>query len=93
MFFRNHKKKAFEIMQERNRLYLEKMKTEGKDPEQEEQKETEESLRHQEEYRNNNDLGLEKGDLPAIILSAFLVFGPIFLVLIGILVVAWIFLH
>ena len=36
---------------------------------------------------------LEKGDLPAMIISAFLVFGPIFLALAGILALAWIFLH
>ena len=38
-------------------------------------------------------LELEKGDLPAMILSALLVFGPVFLVLFGILALAWVFLH
>ena len=36
---------------------------------------------------------LEKGDLPAMIISALLVFGPVFLVLFGILALAWVFLH
>ncbi len=36
---------------------------------------------------------LEKGDVPAMILAGILVFGPIFLVLFGILALAWIFLH
>ena len=36
---------------------------------------------------------LEKGDLPAMIIAAFLVFGPVFLVLFGILALAWLFLH
>ena len=48
-----------------------------------------------EAYRkaNNEAPKLEKGDVPAMILSAFIVFGPIFLVLFGILLLAWIFLH
>ena len=36
---------------------------------------------------------LEKGDLTAMILSAMLVFGPIFLVLGGILAAAWVLLR
>ena len=39
------------------------------------------------------DTRLEKGDVPAMILSALLVFGPVFLILFGILALAWIFLH
>ena len=42
-------------------------------------------------HREENKL--EKGDIPAMILSAILVFGPIFLVLGGILALAWILLH
>ena len=47
------------------------------------------------EYRKRNaePAKLEKGDVPAMILAAILVFGPIFLVLIGIYLLAWIFLH
>ena len=44
-------------------------------------------------FHEKEQLKLEKGDLPAMILSAFMVFGPVFLVLIAIMVLAWIFLH
>ena len=95
MFFNKHKKQAFEIMNERNRQYLEKMKAEGKTPEQPEGEDLtpEEAQRRLEEYKKENDPGLEKGDVPALILSALLVFGPIFLVLIGLMVLAWVLLH
>ncbi len=55
----------------------------------------EEAERRAEEYRKRNKEGvkLEKGDLPAMIIAAFLVFGPVFLVLFGILFLAWFFLH
>ena len=132
--------RAFEVMKERNRLFLEEAaKKDGKtpdsadlpeSPEDEERRRAEEKLRA---YREENGLpadlpdadlpdgpadlsgeplsgereegerkakefhkeevGLEKGDIPALILSAMLVFGPIFLILGGILVLAWIFLH
>ena len=36
---------------------------------------------------------LEKGDLPAMILSAMIVFGPVILILAALVVIAWIFLH
>jgi hypothetical protein len=54
-----------------------------------------EAERRAEEYRQRNEGGvkLEKGDLPAMIIAAFLVFGPVFLVLFGILFLAWLFLH
>ena len=54
--------------------------------------EREEGERKAKEF-HKEELGLEKGDIPALILSAMLVFGPIFLILGGILVLAWIFLH
>ena len=54
--------------------------------------EREEGERKAQEF-HKEELGLEKGDIPALILSAMLVFGPIFLILGGILVLAWIFLH
>ena len=135
-----HLDRAFEVMKERNRLFLEEAaKKDGKtpdsadlpeSPEDEERRRAEEKLRA---YREANGLpadlpdadlpdgpadlsdkhlsgereegerkakefhkeevGLEKGDIPALILSAMLVFGPIFLILGGILVLAWIFLH
>ena len=157
MFFSKRVKKSFEIMQERNRRYLESMKDPDaadvgeagaaeEEPVSGEISEDESALEAQavreieEEIREDaeeieepgtpeEDLGpaeektarrmryapvrdpnaeeaeekaeefhreenkLEKGDIPAMILSAFLVFGPIFLVLGGILALAWIFLH
>ena len=44
-------------------------------------------------FHEKEQLKLEKGDLPAMILSAIMVFGPVFLVLIAILVLVGIFLH
>ena len=84
--------------------------TEQTDPEDlsEEMREAEEKLRA---YREKNGLPgslpgtepkesaraeppkLEKGDVPAMIIAAVIVFGPIFLVLIAVLALAWIFLH
>ena len=157
MFFSKRVKKSFEIMQERNRRYLESMKDpdaadtgeaesaeeepsageiseDGSVLEAQAAREIEEEIREdaeeiEEPGAPEEDLGpaeekttrrmryapvrdpsaeeaeekaeefhreenkLEKGDIPAMILSAFLVFGPIFLVLGGILALAWIFLH
>ncbi len=164
MFFSKRVKKSFEIMEERNRQYLESMKEKdagGSDPadETEERKEplypeessagvqeteiraereieeeireddgiqesevpedtalteaaggagkstarrmhyapardlTEEEAEEKAEEFHREENKLEKGDIPAMILSALLVFGPIFLVLGGILALAWIFLH
>jgi hypothetical protein len=55
----------------------------------------EEAEHRAEEYRKKNEdsVKLEKGDLPAMIIAALLVFGPVFLVLFGILFLAWLFLH
>ena len=163
MFFSKRVKKSFEVMQERNRRYLESMKepdtgspdAEGAEEEEnllsvsgeipagdpgieaQAEREIEEEIREddgtgenggpvdelpdegletegkqarrmryaavrdpaadeaegkaEEFHREENKL--EKGDIPAMILSAILVFGPIFLVLGGILALAWIFLH
>ena len=130
--------RAFDIMRERNRRYLEQKKAEdaartdenGKpDEAQTEDEHLAEELRQAEEKRrayqeqNSGAAGfyrvptdgasddelreaerkaeafhaeenkLEKGDLPAMFLSAIIVFGPIFLVLIGLFFLAWLFLH
>lgn len=42
--------------------------------------------------KEQEKIELEKGDLPAMIISALAVFGPIFLVLGGLVAAAWIFL-
>lgn len=41
---------------------------------------------------HDEETGYEKGDLPAIMIAAMLTFGPIFLILGGIIVLAWLFL-
>ena len=120
-----HLDRAFDIMRERNRRYLEEQKKQNgedmrapdgeengdgqplTDEQLEELRQAEEKLRA---YREQNDgasgvyrvdeaksgqepAKLEKGDVPAMILSAIIVFGPIFLVLIGLFFLAWLFLH
>lgn len=72
---------GFEIMQERNKRYLESMKEEESSEENEEDREEEPHY------------DLEKGDLPAIIISALLTFMPIILALGGALALAWVLLH
>lgn len=53
-------------------------------------KEKEKQLREQIE----NEGGLEKGDMPAMIISAFLVFIPVAAVVLGLIVLlAWLFLR
>ena len=53
-----------------------------------------EARRKAEEFHEENDsVQLEKGDIPAMIISAILVFGPIFLVFLGLILMAWFFLQ
>ena len=114
MFFDKKIKRSMEVMDERNRLYLEKMNSDKEDAavasSEPEDNTTEENAieenaieentdekaltrEHEKEYRaNNQELGFEKGDLPALIISALLVFSPVFLVLIAIMMLAWFFL-
>ena len=99
MFFVRKVKKSMEVMNERNKRYLEEMNPESTKPSDftdeslDTADELAETAEHEKEYRRlNDDAGLEKGDLPALIISALIVFSPIFLVLIGIMVLAWIFL-
>ena len=93
MLFRKKYNRGLQVMQEKNREYLDSMREQGDSAIEIENEELAEAEKKARAFREENDLGLEKGDLPAIILSAFLVFGPIFLVLGGILAVAWIYLH
>ena len=132
MLFWKKEKRGFEIMNERNRQYIEKMDREaaekaaaekaaaertnadevaaaaGEEANQTDNKEElsawksadereiaiEEARKQAEAFnKENQKMDLEKGDLPALIISAFLVFGPILLILGAILAVAWIFLH
>ena len=100
-------KRAMDTMREKNRQYLEEQKKKDEaapdgnpPPEPGEAGSTEsrvpEAMTPDEKaaaFHEEEKLKLEKGDLPAMILSAFMVFGPVFLVLAAILALAWIFLH
>lgn len=77
--FRKKYKRGMEIMRQKNREYLEKLDPalfDGEEAEREEKKSPEPS-------------DLEKNDMKAIILSAFLVFGPIILILLLVLLLVW----
>ena len=93
MLFRKKYDRALELMEEKNRAYLESMTERGDSAMEIEAEELAEAERKAREFHEGEKLELEKGDLPAMILSALLVFGPIILVLCGILAVAWIYLH
>ena len=100
MLFDKKVKRDMEVMQERNRRYLEAMEqTEPSDNEQfcedtQKAEDIREAMTKAKAYRQQNeDLGLEKGDVFALILSALLVFGPILLILVLLLTLAWILLH
>ena len=100
MLFDKKVKRDMEVMQERNRRYLEAMEqTEPSDNEQfcedtQKAEDIREAMTKAKAYRQQNeDLGLEKGDVFALILSALLVFGPILLILTLLLTLAWILLH
>lgn len=100
MLFDKKVKRDMEVMQERNRRYLEAMEqTEPSDNEQlsedtQNAEDIREAMTKAKAYRRQNeDLGLEKGDVFALIFSALLVFGPILLILVLLLTLAWILLH
>lgn len=100
MLFDKKVKRDMEVMQERNRRYLEAMEqTEPSDNEQfcedtQKAEDIREAMTKAKAYRQQNeDLGLEKGDVFALIFSALLVFGPILLILALLLTLAWILLH
>ena len=102
-------KRAMDTMKERNRRYLEERKKKDEAGQEEnpqpgsdspedttpEEPSSEDPTPEEKAaaFHEKEQLKLEKGDLPAMILSAFMVFGPVFLVLIAIMVLAWIFLH
>lgn len=71
MFFHKRIDRAVDVMNERNKKYLDA---------------------HLPEERRDEPPELEKGDLPAVIISALIVFGPIILGLGLLLALAWILL-
>ena len=99
--------KAFDAMRESNRLYLEDMKNKDAPDDQpgdgsvsetgtanaDADSEIKEAVSKADQFHKKEKLELEKGDLPALVISAMLVFGPVFLILgIGV-VLAWFLLH
>ena len=98
MLFRKKYDRGMEAMREKNRDYLDSMKEQNiednaGDTTLDISEEIAQAEKKAREFHEEDKLELEKGDLPAIIISALLTFGPIILVLGGILAVAWIFLH
>jgi hypothetical protein len=88
MLFDKKIKRSMEVMDERNRRYLDAERTDGHPYANDDA-----AREHEQEYRRlNEEPGLEKGDVPALILSALLVFGPILLILAALLTLAWVLL-
>lgn len=90
-------REGFEIMEERNKRYLESLKAaddeNADEAELADEKNAGEAAGEDAAANDEPHYDLEKGDLPAIIISAFLTFLPIILALGGALALAWILLH
>ena len=95
MLFRHKIERGMEIMRDKNRQYLDSVNAGEKGPQEalSPEEELAEAERRAQEFHKEEKLELEKGDLLAIILSAFLTFGPILLLLGAGIVAAWFFLH
>lgn len=77
MIFKERQKRAMDTMNHRNREYLEKMK----DSQPEEEGRRYESPTKPEDDNPFSKENLEKGDLPAMVISALLTFLPIIIVI------------
>lgn len=77
MIFKERQKRAMDTMNHRNREYLEKMK----DTQPEEEGRNYESPTKPEDDNPFSKENLEKGDLPAMVISALLTFLPIIIVI------------
>lgn len=77
MIFKERQKRAMDTMNHRNREYLEKMK----DSQPEEEGRSYESPTKPEDDNPFSKENLEKGDLPAMVISALLTFLPIIIVI------------
>lgn len=86
MLFRKKYNRGMEIMRRKNEEYLKKQ-----DPSLFSEEEGEEE--DPKENKKFDSSQLEKNDLKAIIISAFLVFGPIILIMMAVLVLVWFLLH
>ena len=79
--FHNKEKQAFDVMNERNKQYLDSLAKSSED--------TVIDNREDEVYPEGT---FEKGDLPAIIISALIVFSPIILIMLIIVVLVYRFM-
>ena len=79
--FHNKEKQAFDVMNERNKQYLDSLAKSSED--------TVIDNREDEVYPEGT---FEKGDLPAIIISALIVFFPIILIMLIIVVLVYRFM-
>lgn len=77
MIFKERQKRAMDTMNHRNREYLEKMK----DSQPEEEGRSDESPTKPKDDNPFFKENLEKGDLPAMVISALLTFLPIIIVI------------
>lgn len=95
MLFRHKIDRGLEIMREKNRRYLDSVNAGNREvPETlSPEEELADAERKAQEFHKEEKLELEKGDMLAIILSAFLTFGPILLILGAGIAAAWLFLH
>ena len=95
MLFRRKIDRGLEIMREKNRQYLDSVNAGNREtPEMRlQEEELAEAERKAQEFHKEEKLELEKGDMLAIILSAFLTFGPILLILGAGIAAVWFFLH
>ncbi len=95
MLFRRKIDRGLEIMREKNRQYLDSVNSGNREvPEMRSPEEELAEAEHKaQEFHKEEKLELEKGDMLAIILSAFLTFGPILLILGAGIAAVWFFLH
>ena len=95
MLFRHKIERGMEVMREKNREYLDSVGRPSGEPTSgpSQEEELKEAGKKAEEFHKEEKMDLEKGDFLAIVLSAFLTFGPILLILAAGVAAAWIFLH
>ena len=105
MLLKRRWERSMDTMKERNKRYLEERQQKYLEEHPEERERIEKELagieaqeRREAELadgerkareQHEEEMGLEKGDLPALMISAFLVFGPILLVVGAVIALVW----
>ena len=90
MLLKRRWERSMDTMKERNKRYLEERQQKYLEEHPEERERIEKELAEIEaQERHEEEMGLEKGDLPALMISAFLVFGPILLIVGAIIALVW----